>query len=308
MCGPQEHETVAMSVQQKPPVPECENMKKIAEDMDTLHGVHSSTRRTTTEYLMFSLIGFGTIERRDAFMRVVQWTLEPLLLYSSFIKDVGAKEFEAIVITKKQVTIESVEEWFELFNMGLCCIQFDSYMQPDMVTCISRIHHLGKHWFGTFKSKTAARVRRDYYTQYGKEMRAKELQRVLDVTGMTVTPRNMLVLHDRITTLQSQISNLERRLQDANGSSSEATQNREVTIITRNNLASAYRRLQASGDLPAAARIPRIPPIEIPPPQQPASPPMTPSEAHAPPVAPHATAFVARPPPMGTVTVYVVRE
>ena len=46
-------------------------------------------------------------------------------------------------------------------------------MQPDMVTCLSRIHHLGRNWYGTFRSKSAARVRRDFYAQYGKDQRAK---------------------------------------------------------------------------------------------------------------------------------------
>lgn len=49
----------------------------------------------------------------------MQWTLEPILIYSVFIKEIDAKEFETIVITKKQVTIDTVEEWFELFNTSL---------------------------------------------------------------------------------------------------------------------------------------------------------------------------------------------
>jgi hypothetical protein len=41
---------------------------------------------------------------------------------------------------------------------------------------------------------------------------AKEHQRVLAVTGMTVTPRNMLALHDRVSNLQAHVSHLERQI------------------------------------------------------------------------------------------------
>jgi hypothetical protein len=296
----------------KPPVPECDSKNKIAEEMDVLRSVHCSKRRTTSEYVMLCLIGFGAIDKRDGLMRVLQWSLEPLLLYSSFIKDPPSNEFEAILVTKKQVVVEDVEEFLALFNMGICCIQLDSYMQPDMVTCISRIHHLGKHLYGSFKSKTAARIRRDFYAQYGKDQRAKEIQRVLDVTGMTFTPRNMLALHDRINTLQSSLSRLERQVQSARVSSA-------LDASANANLAHAYRRLQASGALPATARVRstldlqvRVPPVmlaplaeEPPPPPPPMSPDpiYVPSSPDAPPIR-----VVARPPPTGDVFVYVVRD
>jgi hypothetical protein len=308
-------DAIEMTSMQKPPVPECDNMNKIAEEMDILRNIHSSTRRTTTEYFMICLIGFGSIERRDALMRVIQWTLEPIVLYSAFIKNVDSQEFEAVIITKKQVTITCVEDWLSLFNMGLCCIQFDGYMQPDMVTCISRIHHLGKHWFGTFKSKPAARVRRDFHTQYAKDQRAKELQRVFDVTGLAVTPRNMLVLHDRINSLQHHIARLERQVQSARALSSEAATEIDLTVPARTNLASAYRRLQASGDLPATARV-TLRPLEIPPPTynsvantspQPTSPQYAPNSPHANATVAYAIPFVVRP-PQTNVTVVVIGD
>lgn len=311
MCVPSAPDDNAMSA--KPPVPECDSMTKIAEEMDTLRSVPCSKRRTTSEYVMLCLIGFGAIDKRDGLMRVLQWSLEPLLLYSSFIKDPPSNEFEAILVTKKQVVVDDVEEFLALFNMGICCIQFDEYMQPDMVTCISRIHHLGKHWYGTFKNKTAARIRRDFYTQYGKDQRAKEIQRVLDVTGMTFTPRNMLALHDRINTLQNNLSRIERQLQSARTSNG-------LDATAHINLASAYRRLQASGALPATARVRptldlqvRVPPVMLAPlPEEPPPPPppMSPDPIYVPstPPAPPPVRVVARPPPTGDVFVYVVRD
>lgn len=319
---------------QRPPVPECENMNRIAEDMDVLHSAPLSARRTTNEYVMLCLIGFGALEKRDALLRVVQWTLEPLLLYSSYIKEQPSNEFEAIVVTKKQVVFDDVEAWLELFGMGICCIQFDGYMQPDMVTCISRIHHLGKHWFGTFKSKAAARVRRDFYAQYGKDQRARDLARVIDVTGLAMTPQNMLRLHDRVVTLQNRVSSLERDLQAVHrnaasnaGAAGAASAPADASFATlaRANLASAYRRLQARGELPALA----IPPVmrpalhEDPPPPPPpvvdsrqqstspiyiASPEPARAPAHPSPLSGAPVAFVRRPPPSGDVVVFVVRD
>jgi len=330
-----------------------------------MRNMRSSVRRTTDEYLSLCLIGFGSIERRDALMRVVQWALEPLLLYSSFVKDVATQEFEAVMITKKQVSASAVEEWLGLFNMGLCCIQFDAYMQADMVTCISRIHHMGKHWFGSFKAKPAARVRRDFYKGHMKEIRAKELERVLAVTGLTVTPGNMLAMHDRISGLQRHVSYLMGQLDAIRTTGpAEYYEYTDPHIVLdveqdRENLASAYRRLQARGELPVAARMRPSPPTHVfelprtydltssPPPPPPADMPQLPTthdltsapespipsaplspvptiwrsesvllESPRPPavhsqaalVRPHGVAFLARPPPTGLVTVYVVRN
>jgi hypothetical protein len=326
-------------------------MNKIAEDKDVMRAVGCSGCRTTTEYLSLCLIGFGSIERRDAFMRVLQWTLEPLLLYSAFVKDVQTKEFEAVLITKKQVSATAVEEWLGLFNMGLVCIQFDAYIQADMVTCISRIHHMVRHWYGSFKAKPAARVRRDFYKEHMRETAQRENARVLAVTGMTVTPHNMLALHDRVSNLTAHVAHLERQIQQRRAAadtastlvgeldSSLANVVESVEQAARANLASAYRRLQVSGDLPQSARVGIMPapppppllydltsapqsPIPLAPPSPPpAQMPVEHQEAaeraarvwHVPLVHPQGVAFIARPPPsglvtVGNVTVYVVRD
>jgi hypothetical protein len=251
---------------------------------------------------MMCLIGFGSIERRDALMRVIAWALEPLLLYSAFIKDMSTQEFEAVMITKKQVSATAVEEWLGLFNMGLCCIQFDSYMQVDMVTCISRIHHMGKHWFGSFKAKSSARVRRDFYKQHMKEVKAKEERRLLEITGLTLTTRNMLLLHDRVSTLQVQVQRLESQITEQRDALSGNTHPPTVVAVERNatahtNLASAFRRLQARGDLPSSIQ------EDIPPP-----PPDTVDLTSTPDTPPLGIPFFVRPAPTGHVTVYVVRE
>jgi len=318
------------SAMPKPPVPKCDNMNKISEEMDNFRNTQASTRRTTNEYLMLCLIGFGTIDRRDALMRVISWALEPLLLYSAYIKDLSTQEFEAVMITKKLVSAAAVEEWLGLFNMGLCCIQFDAYMQPDMVTCISRIHHTGKHWFGSFKAKSSARVRRDFYKEHMKELKAKEQRQLLELTGLTLTTRNMLILHDRVGSLQVEIRRLERQLAERRealpeGAALENVQALEqdsatVSMVSRFasnavrvNLARAYGQLASLNNLNAQDHQRSLPDlsVEIPPP-----PPVTvdltsePDAAPNPPPnpPPHAFAYVARPPPTGNVTVYVMRE
>jgi hypothetical protein len=305
-------------------------MNKISEEMDNFRNTQASTRRTTNEYLMLCLIGFGTIDRRDALMRVIAWALEPLLLYSAYIKDLSTQEFEAVMITKKLVSAAAVEEWLGLFNMGLCCIQFDAYMQPDMVTCISRIHHTGKHWFGSFKAKSSARVRRDFYKEHMKELKAKEQRQLLELTGLTLTTRNMLMLHDRVGSLQVEIRRLERQLAERRealpeGAALENVQALEQDAATvsmvsrfasnavRVNLARAYGQLASLNNINAQDHQRSLPElsVEIPPP-----PPVTvdltsePDAAPNPPPnpPPHAFAYVARPPPTGNVTVYVLRE
>ena len=310
----------------KPPIPKCDNMNKISEEMDAFRLTQMSVRRTTNEYLMLCVIGFGSIERRDALMRVISWALEPILLYSAFIKDISTLEFEAVIITKKQVSSTAVEDWLGLFNMGICCIQFDTYMQPDMVTCISRIHHMGKHWFGSFKARSSARVRRDFYKEHMKELKAKEHQRLLEITGLTLTPRNMLTLHDRVGALQVHVARLTRivrEIREASEASGAAATEPLASVLAgfmdsdgyttevRNNLTSTYRRLQTSGTLPAQARIRDVPLPPPPPtvdltspPESPAYAPNTPQQSPA----VRGIAFIARPEPTANVTLYVLRE
>lgn len=294
-----------------PEVPKCEHMQRIAADMQAMRSVRCSTRRSTSEYLMFCLIGFGSIERRDSLLSILAWALEPVLQYSAFVKDVATQEFEAIVITKKQVEMGAVEDWLGLFNMGVCCIEFEHYMQADMVTCMSRIHHSGKHWHGSLRTKVAARVRRDFYKEYSKHQQAKETQRVLDVTGLTVTPRNMLTLHSRVGSLQDYVSHLENQRMSMSRLLVESTQARGElsTQLGRDILADAYRRLRVAGQLPVLAPIGEnaMDTENVPPP-----PPDSPRYAESPPYRPSSpsfrvTAFLARPPPTGDVTLYVVR-
>lgn len=293
-----------------PVIPKGENMQRIAVDMHAIRNLHCSTRRSTSEYLMFCLVGFGSIERRDSLLSIVAWALEPVLLYSAFIKDIATTEFEAIVITKKQVEMSTVDEWLGLFNMSVCCIEFENYMQPDMVTCMSRIHHTGKHWHGSFKTKVAARVRRDFYKEYSKQQQAKETQRVLDVTGLTVTPRNMLTLHGRVGSLQDYVSHLEAQRMSMSRLLVESTRGRgELSTQTgRDMLADAYRRLQAAGQLPELTVPMDTDAVPPPPPDSPQYAPTSPPTRR--PDSPstfRVTGFLARPPPTGHVTLYVVR-
>lgn len=318
----------------KPPVPKCDNMNKIAEEMDIFRNTQISTRRTTNEYLMLCLIGFGSIERRDALMRVIAWALEPILLYSAYIKDLSTQEFETVMITKKLVTATAVEEWLGLFNMGICCIQFDSYMQPDMVTCISRIHHTGKHWFGSFKAKCSARVRRDFYKEHMKELRAKEHQRLLEITGLTLTTRNMLLLHDRVGSLQAEVRRLENQIaqrreplpEGATLETVEAVDQDAVAVAMvsrfaanamRVNIARTYGQLASLASLQTQDRqqsssessdeVPPPPPITVDLTSEPDLP-ATDEANRLPNRVAHPFAFIARPPPTGNVRVYVVRE
>jgi len=297
----------------KPPVPKCENMNKIADDMDAFRETQMSVRRTTNEYLSICIIGFGSIDRRDALMRVIAWALEPILLYSAYIKDVSTKEFEAVMITKKLVSAVAVEEWLGLFNMGLCCIQFDSYMQVDMVTCISRIHHNGKHWFGSFKAKTSARVRRDFYKEHMKAVTAKEQQRLLEVTGLTLTTRNMLLLHERVGALQGEVYRLERQIARRSDTSdaNAPIENVEQVNPTRNIVVLATRLANREGDLNMTFR--RLAPLQVIVPPPPAvtvdltSMPNSPRNLDNT-QEPRGIPVRVRPPPTGNVSLFPVRE
>jgi hypothetical protein len=41
-------------------------MQRIADDMQAIRSIRCSTRRSTSEYLMFCMVGFGSLERRES--------------------------------------------------------------------------------------------------------------------------------------------------------------------------------------------------------------------------------------------------
>jgi hypothetical protein len=194
-----------------PGVQGFDNWDLIEMGMERLHSIPAA-KSTGRHHVMFSVVAFGDVDRRSLLLECIRYALEPTLVHSAYVKPVDTREFEVIVLSTKKVDMKLVEEWLTEFNMSVCVIEFQHYMQADMVSCISRIHHLGKERETNFGFQIAAKIRRDFHKEYNKREKAARERRLRDETGMTFTIENMFVLHARVLVLQRNFRRLEQQL------------------------------------------------------------------------------------------------
>lgn len=185
----------------------------IGEVMERLHSI-PTTRCVGKHPVMFSVVAFGDIERRSGFLDCIRYALQPTLVHSAYVKDVGSQEFEVVVLSSKKVDMQVVEDWLETFNMSVCVIEFEHYMKPDMVSCISRIHHLGNLKETNFGFEIATKIRRDFHKEHNKKLKTMMCQRLLDQTGLHFTPENMFALSVRNQQQRALIRSLEEQLNE----------------------------------------------------------------------------------------------
>lgn len=185
--------------------------KAIGEGMERLHSM-PTTKCVGKHPLMFSVVAFGGVDRRSKFLDCIRYALQPTLVHAAYVKDVDTQEFEVIVLSSKKVDMQVVEDWLDTFNMSACVIEFEHYMQADMVSSISRIHHLGKARETNFGFQCATKIRRDFHKYHNKKMKALQCQRLLDETGLHFTVENMFALHVRSQQMRAKIRSLEEQV------------------------------------------------------------------------------------------------
>ena len=147
---------------------------------------------------MCTFIAFGTTTDRTLLMSCLLYALQPDLIYSAYVKSYENKEYETILLLKKQIPIDMIENFLDLFRMSTCVIPFETLMSNEMATSISRIHG-GANVYGNFHSKLNTSLRRKYYYKRQKQKKMNELKHVLDVTGLPFTPENMIRLYHELT-------------------------------------------------------------------------------------------------------------
>jgi hypothetical protein len=174
-----------------------EHGKEIGGLIQQMSEVAASTNARTYP-LMTSLVGYGDLSMRDVFMMCVGLALQPTVMHSAYIKDIETREFEVVLLSKKNIPLGDIENFLDLFNMSVCVIPFSRYMGPDMLEGISRILVKGRHHAGNFHTSHAKTVRRYYQCKKrGKHLEDKKAA-VRGVTGMAFTPDNMLHLHSQL--------------------------------------------------------------------------------------------------------------
>jgi len=190
---------------------EFSNSDVIRKTMESLHSI-PTTKKTSKQNLMFSVVAFGDIKRRSEFLECIKYALDPTLFYSAYVKPVEKGEFEVLILSTKKVDMGVVEDWLDTFNMSACVIEFQHYMQADMVSCISRLHHLGNSRITNFAFSLPAKIRRDFHREFNKKKKADECRRLLNETGLHFTTENMFAMHVTIMTQRTLIQRLQTEL------------------------------------------------------------------------------------------------
>lgn len=88
----------------------------------------------TCAYMAF--FGFGSVETHTALIHVLQDTLCPVLLHSSFVKH---GRFEGILSIRECQKSDSVERLLDCFTMSIGTVEINTYMGESMITCLQRI-------------------------------------------------------------------------------------------------------------------------------------------------------------------------
>lgn len=171
-----------------------EHGKEIAGMIQWMSEVAAATNATTYP-VMTSLVAYGDLSMRSVFMMCVGRALQPTVMHSAYIKDIATREFEVVLLSKKNIPLGDIEEFLDLFNMSVCVIPFSRYMGPDMLEGISRILVKGRHHAGNFHTQHAKTVRRYYQCKKRGKLLEDKKAEVRRVTGMTFTPENMLLLN-----------------------------------------------------------------------------------------------------------------
>lgn len=174
-----------------------EHGKEIGGLIQQMSDVAASTN-TRTYPLMTSLVGYGDLSMRAVFMMCVGRALQPTVMHSAYIKDIETREFEVVLLSKKNIPLGDIENFLDLFNMSVIVIPFSRYMGPDMLEGISRILVKGRHHAGNFHTQHAKTVRRYYQCKKRAKLLEDKKAEVRRVTGMAFTPENMLHLNSQV--------------------------------------------------------------------------------------------------------------
>jgi hypothetical protein len=160
---------------------------------------------------MFTFVAFGNTTDRSLLLTCLMYSLEPDLVYSAYVKSYDNKEYETILLMRKKISMDLLERFLDLFRMSTCIIPFDVLMADEMATSIARIH-AGSNQYGNFHSRSNTNLRRKYYYRRQQQKKTLELKRVLDVTGLSFSPDNMMRLYHELTISRCENANFRARI------------------------------------------------------------------------------------------------
>jgi hypothetical protein len=162
-------------------------------------------------HCMCTFVAFGATPERTLLLSCLTYALQPELMYSAYVKAYESKEYETILLLKKRISVDCLEEFLELFRMSTCIIPFETLMSDEMTASIARIH-VGTRQHGNFHCKLNASLRRKYYYKRQKNRRLREVQHVRDVTGLPYSVDNMIRLYHELTVARCENAGLRARI------------------------------------------------------------------------------------------------
>ena len=162
-------------------------------------------------HCMCTFVAFGATAERTLLLNCLMYALQPELMYSAYVKAYESKEYETILLLKKNISVDLIETFLGLFRMSTCIIPFETLMSNEMTTSIARIHVGAKH-FGNFHCKSNASLRRKYYYRKEKNKKTREMQHVLEVTGIPYSIDNMIRLYHELTVTRCENAGLRARI------------------------------------------------------------------------------------------------
>jgi len=168
-------------------------------------------QQTAKYECMCTFVAFGTNNERTLLLSCLMFALQPELMYSAYVKAYESKEYETILLLKKKISVDCLEHFLDLFRMSTCIIPFETLMSDEMTTSIARIH-VGTRQHGNFHCKSNANLRRKYYYKRQKNRRLREMQHVLEVTGMPYSIDNMIRLYHELTVSRCENAGLRARI------------------------------------------------------------------------------------------------
>jgi hypothetical protein len=160
---------------------------------------------------MCTFVAFGNTADRSLLMSCLMYALQPELVYSAYVKSYESREFETILLLKKNIPVDMLDAFLGLFRMSTCVIPFDTLMSDEMATSIARIH-TGANQYGNFHSKNNTNLRRKYYYRRQKQKQKLELLNVLQVTGLSFTHDNMIRLYHELSVSRCDNATLRARI------------------------------------------------------------------------------------------------
>lgn len=182
-------------------------------------------KQRRAKYIQLVITGFAKQPMRNLFFRALKYALRADIHYGAYVESNTSSQclqrFEVFVTThvKENSNLfldpENIMQYLECFKLGLTCVDVSnaSYTaterpNPCVLTAIDRIQKGTWHYGNWFSSKNTFHRERIQSMQEARDL-AQRQENVRDVTGMTLTPGNMLSLYFNHRNMMQQVRDVQ---------------------------------------------------------------------------------------------------